>query len=77
MKGYVTGPAATTTDQNIIGDKSMQTIELVTFGVIAIMLLIVYRSIITTLIVMVMMGLGLSGARGVVAFLGYHNVFSG
>ncbi|PND55318.1 MMPL family RND transporter [Mycobacterium sp. ENV421] len=75
VKGYVTGPAATTTDQNIIGDKSMQTIELVTFGVIAIMLLIVYRSVITTLIVMVMMGLGLSGARGVVAFLGYHNVF--
>ncbi|MGY4710314.1 MMPL/RND family transporter [Mycolicibacterium sp. CBM1] len=75
VKAYVTGPAATTTDQNIIGDKSMQIIELVTFGVIAVMLLIVYRSVITMLLVMVMMGLGLSGARGVVAFLGYHNVF--
>ncbi|BBY65252.1 MMPL/RND family transporter [Mycolicibacterium helvum] len=75
VKAYVTGPAATTTDQNAVGDKSMQVIELVTFAVIAVMLLIVYRSIVTTLIVMVMMGLGLSGARGVVAFLGYHNVF--
>ncbi|WP_167105614.1 RND family transporter [Mycobacterium sp. DL592] len=75
VKAYVTGPAATTTDQNAVGDKSMQVIELVTFAVIAVMLLIVYRSIVTTLIVMVMMGLGLSGARGLVAFLGYHNVF--
>jgi putative drug exporter of the RND superfamily len=75
VTAYVTGPAATTTDQNIVGDKSMQLIELVTFGVITIMLLIVYRSIITTLIVLVMVVLGLSGARGLVAFLGYHNVF--
>ncbi len=75
VKAYVTGPAATTTDQNIVGDKSMQLIELVTFGVITIMLLIVYRSVITTLIVLVMVVLGLSGARGLVAFLGYHNVF--
>ncbi|TGD86739.1 MMPL family transporter [Mycolicibacterium sp. CH28] len=75
VTAYVTGPAATTTDQNIVGDKSMQLIELVTFGVITIMLLIVYRSVITTLIVLVMVVLGLSGARGLVAFLGYHNVF--
>ncbi|AQT81337.1 hypothetical protein B1R94_21915 [Mycolicibacterium litorale] len=75
VKAYVTGPAATTTDQNEVGDKSMQLIELVTFGVITLMLLIVYRSVITTLIVLVMVVLGLSGARGLVAFLGYHNVF--
>lgn len=75
VKAYVTGPAASTTDQNEVGDKSMQLIELVTFGVITIMLLIVYRSVITTLIVLVMVVLGLSGARGIVAFLGYHNVF--
>ncbi|OYN79857.1 RND family transporter [Mycolicibacterium sphagni] len=75
VTAYVTGPAATTTDQNIVGDKSMQLIELVTFGVITIMLLIVYRSIVTTLIVLAMVVLGLSGARGAVAFLGYHNIF--
>jgi RND superfamily putative drug exporter len=75
VKAYVAGPAATSTDQNEVGDKSMQLIELVTFGVIIIMLLLVYRSIITTLIVIVMVVLELSGARGLVAFLGYHDVF--
>jgi len=39
------------------------------------MLLLVYRSIITTLIVLAMVVLELTGARGLVAFLGYHNVF--
>ncbi|MUM08964.1 MMPL family RND transporter [Mycobacterium sp. CBMA 213] len=75
VKAYVTGPAATSTDQNIVGDKSMELIELVTFGVIAVMLLLVYRSVIATLIVLVMVVLELSGARGLVAFLGYHNIF--
>ena len=75
VKAYVTGPAATSTDQNVVGDKSMEMIELVTFGVIAVMLLLVYRSVIATLIVLVMVVLELSGARGLVAFLGYHNVF--
>lgn len=75
VKAYVAGPAATTTDQNAVGDESMRLIELVTFGVIIIMLLLVYRSFVTTLIVMVMVVLELFGARGIVAFLGYHNVF--
>ena len=75
VKAYVTGPAATTADQNIVGDKSMETIELLTFAVIIIMLLLVYRSIITTMVVLVMVVLGLSGARGIVAFLGFHHVF--
>jgi RND superfamily putative drug exporter len=75
VKAYVTGSAATSTDQNAVGDKSMEMIEMVTFGVIAIMLLLVYRSVIATLIVLLMVVLELSGARGLVAFLGYHDVF--
>ncbi|MBI3215583.1 MAG: MMPL family transporter [Mycobacterium sp.] len=75
VKAYVTGPAATTTDQNVVGDNSMKTIELLTFAVIIVMLMLVYRSIVTTLVVLVMVVLGLSGARGIVAFLGYHDVF--
>jgi RND superfamily putative drug exporter len=75
VKAYVTGPAATTADQNTVGDKSMQVIEMVTFAVIIVMLLLVYRSIVTTLIVLAMVVLELTGARGLVAFLGYHNVF--
>ncbi|WP_412485886.1 RND family transporter [Mycolicibacterium frederiksbergense] len=75
VKAYVTGPAATSTDQATVGNESMKLIELLTFVVITVMLLIVYRSIVTTLIVLCMVILGLSGARGLVAFLGYHNVF--
>jgi putative drug exporter of the RND superfamily len=75
VKAYVTGPAATTADQNIVGDQSMQVIEMLTFGVIIVMLLLVYRSVVTTGIVLAMVVLELLGARGLVAFLGYHNVF--
>ena len=43
-------------------------------GVIVLMLLFFYRSIITVLLVLVMLVLGLSVTRGVVAFLGYHEL---
>ena len=49
-------------------------IEAVTFTVIIIMLLLVYRSIVTVLIALVMVVLELAAARGVVAFLGYHEI---
>jgi putative drug exporter of the RND superfamily len=75
VRAYVTGPAATLADQSAVGDKSMQTIEKVTFVVIIVMLLLVYRSIVTMLITLVMVVLGFSGARGLVAFLSYHNAF--
>jgi RND superfamily putative drug exporter len=74
MKAYVTGPAALAADQHIAGDRSMQLIEGVTFTVIIIMLLLVYRSIITVLLVLVMVVLELAAARGVVAFLGFHDI---
>ena len=45
-----------------------------TFSVIILMLLLVYRSIVTVLLVLVMVVLELSAARGVVAFLGFHNL---
>jgi RND superfamily putative drug exporter len=49
-------------------------IETVTFGVIILMLLLVYRSIVTVFIVLAMVGLGLMATRGMVAFLGYHDL---
>jgi RND superfamily putative drug exporter len=75
VTAYVTGPAATTTDQNVVGDESMKMIEGLTFAVIIIMLLLVYRSVVTVLITMSMVVVGLLSARGIVAFLGYHDVF--
>ncbi|BBZ16323.1 MMPL/RND family transporter [Mycolicibacterium gadium] len=74
VKAFVTGPAALAADQHIAGDRSMRMIEAVTFTVIIVMLLLVYRSIVTVLLTLVMVVLQLSAARGVVAFLGYHEI---
>ncbi|MDX1873616.1 MMPL family transporter [Mycolicibacterium sp. 120266] len=74
VKVYVTGPSALAADQQIAGDRSVRMIEMVTFVVIITMLLLVYRSIATVLIVLLMVVLELSAARGVVAFLGYHDL---
>ena len=72
---YVTGAAAASADQRHEGNASMKLIEAVTFAVITVMLLLVYRSVITTVIVLVMVMMGLMSARGLVAFLGFYNVF--
>ncbi|MCG5434010.1 MMPL family transporter [Mycobacterium sp. MYCO198283] len=74
VKAYVTGPAALAADQHIAGDRSMRLIEAVTFTVIIVMLLLVYRSIVTVLLVLVMVVLSLTAARGAIAFLGYHDI---
>ncbi|MBP2451373.1 MMPL/RND family transporter [Mycolicibacterium lutetiense] len=74
LKVYVTGPTALAADQQISGDRSVKIIEGVTFLVIITMLLLVYRSIITVLLVLAMVVIELSVARGFVAFLGYHNL---
>ncbi|MDY6995834.1 MAG: MMPL family transporter [Actinomycetota bacterium] len=74
VTAYVTGPAALAADQHIAGDRSVRTIELVTFAVIITMLLLVYRSIVTVFITLIMVVLSLATARGVVAFLGYHEI---
>ena len=70
VKAYVTGPAAITDDLHVIGNASLAKITLYTLGAIAIMLLIVYRSVVTTLVQLFLTGIGLASARGVVAVLG-------
>jgi putative drug exporter of the RND superfamily len=74
VKVFVTGGSALIADQQIASDRTVQVIEMVTFAVIITMLLLVYRSIRTVLLVLVMVFLTLSATRGVVAFLGYHNL---
>jgi RND superfamily putative drug exporter len=75
VKAYVTGPAALTDDLHVIGNASLVKITLFSLAAIAIMLLIVYRSIVTTLIQLFLTFVGLGSARGVIAVLGSHNVF--
>ena len=74
VKVFVTGGPALQADQQIAGDRSVRIIESVTVIVIILMLLFFYRSIVTVLLVLVMLVLGLSMTRGVVAFLGYHEL---
>src|SRR5690349_250436 len=74
LKAYVTGPAPLTYDQHHAGDKSLKLITAITIGVIFIMLLFVYRSIVTVLIVLAMMFIELAAARGIVAALGFYDL---
>jgi putative drug exporter of the RND superfamily len=74
LKTYVTGPAALTADQHSAGDKSVKFATSVTLVVILIMLLLVYRSIMTVVLVLGMVFTELAAARGIVAFLGYHGL---
>ncbi|MGV0740720.1 MMPL family transporter, partial [Mycobacterium syngnathidarum] len=74
VKAYVTGPAAMAADQEIAGNRSLEMITALTFVVIIVMLLSVYRSIVTVLLTLFMVVLSLSAARGLVAFLGYYNI---
>ncbi|EUA78556.1 MMPL family protein [Mycobacterium xenopi 4042] len=59
---YATGAAPLLADQHIAGDRSLKLITSLTFLVIIVMLLFVYRSIVTVLIVMAMVFLELAVA---------------
>uniref|UniRef100_UPI0039FDE1C2 Siderophore exporter MmpL4 n=1 Tax=Mycobacterium tuberculosis TaxID=1773 RepID=UPI0039FDE1C2 len=71
IKAYVTGPSALAADMHHSGDRSMARITMVTVAVIFIMLLLVYRSIITVVLLLITVGVELTAARGVVAVLGH------
>ncbi|MCV7201556.1 RND family transporter [Mycolicibacterium peregrinum] len=74
VKAYVTGPSPLITDMNHAGDTSIMKITLVTLVVICTMLLFVYRSVITVVLLLAMVGIQVQAARGVVAFLGDHQI---
>ncbi|WP_434084839.1 RND family transporter [Mycobacterium malmoense] len=70
VKAYVTGVSALAADLHHSGDKSMLRITATTIAVILIMLLFVYRSIITVILLLITVGFELTAARGAVALLG-------
>ncbi|TXH21275.1 MAG: MMPL family transporter [Mycobacterium sp.] len=71
---YVTGGAPLVSDQHHAGDKSVTKVTIITLVVIAVMLLFVYRSIMTMILTLLMVFLELGAARGVVAFLADTNI---
>jgi putative drug exporter of the RND superfamily len=75
VQAYVAGPAALTDDLHVIGNASLAQITLITLIAIAGMLLVVYRSIRTTLVQLFLTFLGLLTARGVVSVLATHGAF--
>jgi RND superfamily putative drug exporter len=74
VRAYVAGPAAVTTDQLEFGNKSARKVMGVTVGVIVLMLLIVYRSLVTVLLTLLMVFIELPAVQGVIAFLGNYGV---
>ncbi|MUM18949.1 RND family transporter [Mycobacterium sp. CBMA271] len=74
LKVYVSGSAPLSSDMLKVGNESMITMMYVTIAIIAVMLLIVYRSISTALLTLLVVMVELTCGRGVVAFLAYHKL---
>jgi RND superfamily putative drug exporter len=70
LKIYVTGPAPIIADMNTAGAKTIALVTMVSMAVIFITLLLVYRSIFTVIILLLIVGLELQIARGAVALMG-------
>ncbi|MGO9526845.1 MAG: RND family transporter, partial [Verrucomicrobiia bacterium] len=70
VKAYVTGPAPLISDQFDVGSKGTLKVTAITVGVIAVMLLFVYRSVLTMILVLLTVLIEMAAARGIVAFLG-------
>ena len=71
---YVTGSAALATDMSHSGNRTVLMITAVSLAVIFTMLLLVYRSFITVILLLLMVGIELQLARGIVAFLAEHEI---
>ncbi|MGY4867340.1 MMPL/RND family transporter [Mycolicibacterium elephantis] len=69
IHAYVAGSAAQIADQFDVGNESTALVTLLTVGVIAIMLLIVYRSPVTMILALVTVLVEMAAARGIVSFL--------
>jgi putative drug exporter of the RND superfamily len=74
VKAYVTGAAPLIADQFEVGSKGTLKVTLVTIAVIIIMLLFIYRSLVTSAIVLVTVLVGLAASRGVVAVLANYGI---
>jgi putative drug exporter of the RND superfamily len=74
IKAYVTGPGPLAADRREYGDKGVKTITTVTLIVIAAMLLVIYRSISTAVVMLLTLGIELQVSKGVIATMGNFNL---
>ncbi|WP_077086481.1 RND family transporter [Mycobacterium rhizamassiliense] len=70
VKVWITGASALADDTREAGDKSTAKITMVSVAVVCLMLLLVYRSIFTVILMLLTVGIEMSAARGIVAALG-------
>jgi RND superfamily putative drug exporter len=71
---HLTGPAALIPDMVRSGNDSLLKMTLIAGVIIFVVLLFVYRSIITTILVMIGVGIEVGAARGIIAFLADHDI---
>jgi putative drug exporter of the RND superfamily len=74
VKAYVASNTVLNADTSVAGHKSLKLMALVSIGVIAVMLLIVYRSIVTMILALLTVGIELFAADGVTATAGNWNI---
>ncbi|MCP3811390.1 MMPL family transporter, partial [Mycobacteriaceae bacterium Msp059] len=72
---FVTGAAPLASDMQHSGNRSILKITAVTVVIIFILLFMVYRSVVTVILLLIMVGIELAAARAIVAFLGANEVF--
>ncbi|VEG55275.1 membrane protein mmpL4 [Mycolicibacterium aurum] len=72
---YVTGAAPLLADMQHSGETSILKMTLIGALIIFVVLMIVYRSVVTVVALLITVGIELFAARGIVAFLGHHEVF--
>ncbi|PQM44774.1 Siderophore exporter MmpL4 [Mycobacterium talmoniae] len=75
VKAYVTGWTPLITDEDESGNQSVLKITVVSIAAIFTMLFLVYRSVTTVALLLVMVGVELLAARGIVAVLALHGWF--
>jgi putative drug exporter of the RND superfamily len=74
VNAYVTGAAPLTADQFEVGSQGTTKVTTITVLVIAVMLLFVYRSVLTMALVLFTVLIEMAAARGLVASLGYNGI---
>jgi RND superfamily putative drug exporter len=74
IKAYVTGAAPLVADQFEVGSDGTAKVTAITIAVIAVMLFIVYRSLVTTGLVLLTVLIEMAAARGVVAVLANYGI---
>jgi RND superfamily putative drug exporter len=74
VETYVTGQGPLASDMQHSGNNSILKITMVSVVIIFSVLLLVYRSIVTVILLLVMVGVELAAARGIVALLGHFDL---